>query len=376
MDAVSYSDTGLSAPRHILFLQGVASGFFSDLGRALVQAGHCVYRINFNFGDRRFWNLPSAVDYRGGLAAWPAFLNAHIRRWGIADIVLLGDCRPLHAAAITVGRNLGIDLHIFEEGYLRPDWLTHETQGVNGFSNLPRTIGAYLTDPSQDGPVQESLPSDMLWRSLQDVRYTLISLIMFWYFPKYRHYRPYHPLVEYMAGARRLVYRYATRRPRAATLTAILAHSASFYVWPMQIEVDSQITIHSRFAGVEAAVDLVFRSFAEQAPAGAILVLTEHPLETSPRNWCRFITAQARRHGLADRVIYLVNGTPDSLLEASRGVVVINSTVGQKALLWAFRSSHWVPPSSTCQGSPSRAAWTISGPARGRPASSSSRPIA
>jgi capsular polysaccharide export protein len=110
------------------------------------------------------------------------------------------------------------------------------------------------------------------------------------------------------------------------------------------------------YAGVEAAVDLVFTSFAAQAPPAARLVLTEHPLETSPRNWRKFITAQANRHGLAGRVVYLVNGTPDALLEASRGVVVINSTVGQKALLLgipvvALGAAVFNMPGLTFQGS-------------------------
>jgi capsular polysaccharide export protein len=46
-----------STPRSFLFLQGLASWFFDRLGRALIERGHAVHRVNFNGGDRLFWRL-------------------------------------------------------------------------------------------------------------------------------------------------------------------------------------------------------------------------------------------------------------------------------------------------------------------------------
>ena len=88
------------ANKEFLFLQGLAGPFFSRLGEALAASGNGVHRINFNGGDKLYWKLPGAVDYRGNLDKWPRFLAKVLARRGITDILLFGDCRPLHSVAI------------------------------------------------------------------------------------------------------------------------------------------------------------------------------------------------------------------------------------------------------------------------------------
>jgi capsular polysaccharide export protein len=316
---------------NFLFLQGVASSFFSDLGQALLDRGHRVRCINFNGGDKLFWRL-DAVDYGLDLKRWPEFLERRLREWSISDIVLFGDCRPLHAAAIKVGRRLGLRLHIFEEGYLRPNWLTIESEGVNGHSSLPRQIEAFLATA---GPDESPIPvaSDMKKRSFEDVCYTAAMMAMRWRFPFYQHYRPFHPLVEYMSGARRIAYRKWSARRQATEIARLVGGKIRYFLWPLQIEVDSQISVHSQFKTVKEAIELVLTSFAGFAPPELELVVTEHPLETSPFNWRRYMLEAAARAGLGARVSYLVNGTPDKIIEHSQGVVVINSTIGQRGLV-------------------------------------------
>ena len=124
--------------RGFLFLQGMATRFFERLGQSLIGRGYAVYRVNFNGGDRAFWRLPGAVDFRGRPEEWPEFLDRLIIDRAISDIVLFGDCRPLHRAAIRVAGGRALRIHVVEEGYLRPDWITFEEGGVNGHSALPR----------------------------------------------------------------------------------------------------------------------------------------------------------------------------------------------------------------------------------------------
>ena len=44
------------ANKEFLFLQGLAGPFFSHLGEALAEVGNGVHRINFNGGDKLYWN--------------------------------------------------------------------------------------------------------------------------------------------------------------------------------------------------------------------------------------------------------------------------------------------------------------------------------
>ena len=121
----------------------MATRFFERLGQALIARGHAVHRVNFNGGDRAFWRLPGAVDFCGRPEEWPEFLDRLIVERAISDIILFGDCRPLHRAAIRVAEGRALRIHVVEEGYLRPDWITFEEGGVNGHSALPRDPGWY-----------------------------------------------------------------------------------------------------------------------------------------------------------------------------------------------------------------------------------------
>ena len=112
------------ATRNILLLQGLMGPLFRRLGQVLRRDGYAVHKVNFNGGDRLFWRLPNAIDYRGRLEDWPAALRQLIADRAITDVLLFGDCRPIHMAAIAVCRELHIPVHVFEEGYIRPDWVT------------------------------------------------------------------------------------------------------------------------------------------------------------------------------------------------------------------------------------------------------------
>ena len=127
----------MSEHRAFLFLQGPHGPFFRHLGRMLRKAGVPVWRIGFNAGDAAFWGRDEGyLPYRGDLAAWPETFCKAIKDHQITDIVLYGDTRPVHAVAVKEAQAAGLRIHVFEEGYLRPYWVTYERGGSNGYSRL------------------------------------------------------------------------------------------------------------------------------------------------------------------------------------------------------------------------------------------------
>ena len=122
---------------HVLFLQGPASHYFEQVGRLLTERGHTVSRINLHFGDRLFWRLP-ADDYRGGIADWQAFIARYLDARQVTHLLLLGDMRPHHRIAIAEAKARGIEVVCAELGYLRPDWLVLERDGMSTYSRMPR----------------------------------------------------------------------------------------------------------------------------------------------------------------------------------------------------------------------------------------------
>lgn len=317
-----------------LFLQGQISRFFSDLGLGLHRRGHPVHRINFNRGDRRFWRLPGSLDFTGTAAEWPAFLAGQCQAWGITDLILFGDCRPLHVAAIRMARERGIAVHVFEEGYLRPDYVTLEAGGVNGHSTLPRDAQSYLDAAATLPPwsAGTAIPASFSRRAWDDVSYNSAAVLGGWRFPHYRSHRAWHPFVEYAVGARRFPLKLWRREKTLRRACALWEGKNPYFLFPLQLDADSQIRFHAPAGGMLAAIDAVMRSFAAHAPSEALLVITEHPLDYGPVDLPRVVAQRAASLGLGARVICLRGGSPAALVQGARGLVTVNSTIGISAL--------------------------------------------
>jgi capsular polysaccharide export protein len=319
--------------RSFLFLQGMANVFFARLGAVLVQRGHAVHRINLNGGDALFWNQPGAIDFRRRQEDWSSFLIDVLRARAVTDIILFGDCRPLHRTAIEIAKRRDVSVHVFEEGYLRPGWITCELGGVNGYSSLPRDPD-YYRDAAADLPAAEigrPPQSSFFRRALQDVLYHSARIALHWRYPHYRIHAPVSPFLEYMGFIGRVPMRSRERRRAAALMPRLKA--ARFFLFPMQLESDYQLRVHSGFsAGLRPALEEVVGSFAAYAPADTLLVIKRHPLDNGMTNWGRVIERIAAEAGVAGRVVYLVTDDLDDLLRRTAGVVTINSTVGALAL--------------------------------------------
>jgi capsular polysaccharide export protein len=324
----------------------------------LQARGHLVFRINFNGGDLAFWRGRNATDYQGDEAAWPAFLSDYAGRHAITDIVLLNDCRPLHRLAIAVARELGISTHIFESGYIRPNWLTLENRGVNGYSTLPRSMEDILRIAERLPPPREAVgvTETLSGRAVNDVIYSSATFLLSWRYPRYRRDWPYGQAAEYVFGGLRLVRGTLTGYRRQRQVARIASGATQFYLLPLQIEADSQIRFHSPFASQAEVIRLVMQSFSHFAPPDTRLVITEHPLETCPTNWRRIVAEQAELSGVTERVVFLAGGTDFELVEACRGMLVINSSTGQDALVFrkpliALAPAVYNLPGLTFQGS-------------------------
>lgn len=321
------------AERSVLFLQGPASRAFNQIGHALRRRGHAVHRINFHGGDQLFWTLPGAANYRGSDREWPAYLEQFIVGRGITEIVLFGDCRPRHRAAVMVARRLQVPVHVMEEGYVRPHWVTLELGGVNGHSTLSRNPDYFREHAAGLAavPAGPSVPSSFARRAFEDVAYNVAYLLGGPLFPYYRTHRPWSPIVEYASWATRLMRRRAMRKVIAAEAERA-GRMENFYVFPLQLDCDSQVRTHSPFNGLWPAIEAVLQSFARGAPAGSTLLIKEHPLDNGMRNWRAMVAGTATALGITDRVCFIEDGDLDALTRRSRGMVTINSTSGTLAL--------------------------------------------
>jgi capsular polysaccharide export protein len=305
-----------------------------SLGQALTARGHGVSRVNFNGGDRLFWPSLAAIDFTGRLGDWPAFLQRLLLDLAPTDLVLHGDCRPLHKVAIEQANRNGITVHVFEEGYLRPDWITLEVGGVNGYSRLPRGVAAYrvAADLLPAQPAAAHVPPSVLTRARDCIAYGAACVAFSPLFPRYATHRGWslpHEAAGWIKRALRAPF--ASRRSEAAIRHAFAA-TDGFFVLPIQMDNDSQILCHSDIGGMMHAIRLVVASFARYAAPDAVLAVKEHPLDNGVIDWRGVTEAAAQDAGVTARVVLIEDCDLQLLLDRALGMVTVNSTSATFAL--------------------------------------------
>lgn len=321
----------MSERRSFLFLQSVCSPFFARLADRLAAEGHRVAKLDFNGGDVAYWWPRPAARFRGGLDELPGFLGRHYEQLGVTDLVLFGDRRPVHRPAIERAKPLGIRVHVFEEAYFRPHWVTLERGGVNAHSPLPRdpgwfrAVGARLPEPAAS-----AFHSPFWIRAAHDVAYHVAGLANPLAFPRYRTHAPAAAPAEYLGYLRRFAWLRLRRAADAAALARL--EDARFYVLPLQLNSDAQIRDHSPFDGMAAVIAHVLASFARHAPPQARLLVKNHPLDNGLLDYQALVGGLAADFGLAGRVEYLEGGRLEPLLPRALGLVTVNSTAGMLAL--------------------------------------------
>jgi capsular polysaccharide export protein len=316
-----------------LFLQGLSTPFLSVLGRHLRGLGAQTLRINFCPGDAIYWRGP-ALSFRGAQTELPAFYAELFDIHTFTDVILFGDTRTLHRPILRIAAARNARVHVFEEGYLRPFWITIERGGVNAHSQLPRDpawyIAAHKMLPPLPATAEERTKPAV--RAVEDMAFHLANLSAPLLYPRYRTHRPRHPALEYAGWALRLPRVALRRQSEEQQLSRILAGSAPVFFFPLQLTGDSQITKHSPFGRVAEATETVIKSFALHAPFDARLIIKNHPLDTGLDRHEKSVRRVARQFGVAERVHFFETGHLPTIVERAQGTVVVNSTVGLTAL--------------------------------------------
>ncbi len=317
-----------------LLLQGPVGPFFRRFARELEDRGIEVTKVNFNAGDALFYRGKSVVPFRGRMEEWPQFFRALVIERGIEAVFAFHDGRAIHREAIAVARKLGIPVWVFEEGYIRPDFVTLERDGVNGNSRMPRDPEFYrreaaeVTPPPPPIPVGNPFYVHALWTALHAVAKTLL----FWRYPHYVHHRNTNAFYQTFCWSRGVVRKLWYRlRERRVLDRLVREHSGGYFFMPLQVFCDSSLQ-HSDYACMEDFIDEVVAAFAHHAPADTLLVVKHHPHDRPYRDYTRYLRDLGRRLGVADRIVYVHDLHLPTLLDHARGTITMNSTVGVTSL--------------------------------------------
>lgn len=319
--------------KRVLLLQGPVGPFFKNFARDLEEAGAQTMKINFNAGDEYFYS--DGIAFNRPLNEWASFLHQTILQQQTNIMVMFGDCRPIHIIAKHIAQQLGIQIYVFEEGYLRPNHITLEQTGVNGFSLFANKARVYLDNHSREKIAAPKVRQigKTYWHTAR------LAFIYYWqaaahraHYPHYQHHRPLTRREGFLwlRGAWRKYYFKFKERGILARLTHELAYN--FYLVPLQVHNDFQIVCHSPYEKIEQFIREVIMSFARHAPAQRYLVFKQHPFDRAYRDYTALIEFLSREYGVSERVLYIHDQHLPTLLRYTSGVVVINSTVGLSAV--------------------------------------------
>lgn len=322
--------------KNILLLQGPMGKFFNKLYDKFIDCGANVFRIGLNAGDWLYAHNQNYYAYKDLPKEWKFFIENFYKKHNIDKVLLFGDCRFYHKIAIKIAKKLKIDVYVFEEGYLRPGFITMEYYGANAHSRVPKNREFYDHYESQNKNLQEnkfthSTYGLMAWWAFW---YYVVGNIFYFLYPNYIHHRDFYAIKECFYGLRNLFRK---------NLNKILEFSFNkkldselhnmYYFVPLQVEEDFQVRKNSNFKNVEHFIDFTLNSFAKNAPKHTKILFKHHPMDRGKKNYKKFIVNLAKKLNVENRVLITFDIHLPTALKNAIAVVTINSTVGLSALL-------------------------------------------
>ena len=320
-----------SSERHFLFLRGPFGSFFARIAEQLEQSGAKVSKVVFDGGDLSDWgHFRGHTAYRDGEETWPAWIDKHLVDRKITDLIVFNDCIEVHLTAIAAAKRRGLRVHVFEEGYFRPRWITLERDGVNAYSPCPRDPDFYRGNGE---PLIKAAVGDRdvgrptTWLILRAISHYFNKVFLAPIYPRGRN--PFAlPVFDQIVGSALRYFKNkidaGTIRRRAAWLTD---SPEPYFLALMQRAGDSQLWRHSNYTN-ETFASEVIESFSQHASPDARLVFKLHPLDPGMVDYEGMVNRLAAERGVSKRVTFLDGGNLNVLARKAQGAVTINSTAG------------------------------------------------
>ncbi len=319
--------------KRILLLQSPVGPFFYRFAKNLKSAGATVYKINFNGGDWLFYPY-KAINFRYSIKEWPQFFGNTLTVFNIDTVIMFGDCRPIHFIAREIATRQGLEVLVFEEGYVRPDYITLERFGVNNYSLLPRSPNFYLNTRLTEIKPPKKVGHTFCYAALWAILYYLNSFLLWPYFKHYKHHRTLSLLEAFpwlRSFWRKAIYLLSEADMQHKFISTL---AGKYFLVPLQVNNDSQIFHHSKYNSIEEFIYEVINSFATYAPKHTYLVIKHHPMDRGYLDYSKLLRDFTKTHNLDDRVYYIHDQHLPTLLKHARGVVLVNSTVGLSAIYY------------------------------------------
>jgi capsule polysaccharide modification protein KpsS len=322
-----------------LILQGDWEGGLANVALDLEASGKNVTKVVFHAGDWIYkWRKVPTVNFEAKIECFEEWLRRYVHNNAIDCIILYNQYRPYNKIGWDLAKELDIECLVLELGLLRPDYCSIYTRDLNHFDYLK---GRWEALVKSSATVSEPEPPDRL--AIMSTPCKMTQFAIFYAFSRliakfgrrYRHYQDQRSLSfrhHLVAGIRGMLRFQGREKQHRFDRVFSSRWSGKYFVVPLQVHSDSQITERSNFESMEQFIQLVSQSFLEFAPKNTKLVFKIHPMDRGYRDYHKLIR-KLRASAGGSRIFYLDRIHLPTLLDHAKGCITINSSVGLSALI-------------------------------------------
>ena len=333
-------ETGDDVPeakgRRILIVQGDWEAGMSLLSLDLKDVGHHVGKVFFCAPDVIYQARGIQTHmFRKPLGEFDEWLRALVEQEGYDTFFLYNHYRPYNQIAWNLAQELDLGCFVFELGLIRPNCVMVFSRKDVPLTAVSRAWNQLLAGgPAPERTVtppelcQVSTPAKLVAFCANFLFSRLTSPL----FPHFVDQRDMNLWKHFKHGMIHL-WRFV-ERGRDCEYDEVFAGelSGKYYAVPLQVHSDTQILKCSRYRTIEQFIKEVVRSFEHHAPPDTKLVFKVHPMDRGYKDYADLIVGLDHRLG-GGRLLYVDRVHLPTLLECSRGVVNINSSVGISGLV-------------------------------------------
>ena len=318
-----------------LFLVGPIGTFFSRLSNYLEKNNIRTYKISFPLYE---YGFPKSrlIKYDKDISLFKKFLKKILIDKEIKHIFMYGNVLIPHRQTLSLveelkKEDLNVNTYIFELGYLRPNYVTVENEGINYSSGFIKSKEFYLKQDSYQGfPIAKKharFRIRKIWKAISFINHCFITYkiaqsehklqpkpIYIWYKIKGFFLKFFFRLTEYRLKKKCFFER-------------------NFFLGVLQVSTDSQLKEGSDIKDNNKFIYKVIKDFAK-ANVDCNLVFKHHPRDRGYTNYFNTIEKLSKEFGVYEKVFYIHDDFLSKLFQNPncKGTVLINSTVGYQSL--------------------------------------------
>ena len=318
-----------------LFLMGPIGSFFARLSNFMEENNVKTYKILFPLYEYGF-SRSRIITYSKDIRFFKDFLRQIIIEKKIKHIFMYGNVLIPHRQAIELVNDLkeeakDIKTHIFELGYLRPNFVTLENKGINFNSEFIKNRDFYLKQDSYEffplARKHARFRVRKIWKTISFINHSFKNYRIVPYEHKLQP-KPIYIWFQIKGFFLKYFFRLTEYKLKKKCF-----FEKSFFLVILQVSNDSQLVEGSNLKDNEKFIYKVIKDFAE-ANIDTNLVFKHHPRDRGYTNYVNQVKKISKEFGVCKKVFYIHDYFLSKLFKNfnCKGTVLINSTVGYQSL--------------------------------------------